>query len=176
MAWRTEAGDTLIEVLIGVVILAFCVTAIMGALTTTLASSGEHRSLAADETLLNSMAEQIKDVVELQSSPNWPGGSSGDCPSGTLLAWYQSTNNVPLPSTLTSTGSNYPLTLTNAPYVGYTINLTPAVWTNAGAWSSTCPSGTVTGIQKVTIKVSAPTGVSQTVDVIVRKQADATAG
>lgn len=169
---RRESGDTLIEVLLAVVIISLCVVAIMGALTTTLSSSGEHRSLAADETVLTSFAEQVKQRVELQG--NWPGPTSPpvqttptDCPSGTLLAWYQSVANVPVPSPFTTSGPTYPVTLTDTPYSGYKVSI-PSASEMSGSSTTTCSSAT--GIQEVTITVTAPTGVSDTATVIVRKQ------
>jgi len=66
---RSEAGDTLIEVLVAVVILAFCVVGLLGALTTSITSSSEHRSLASDDTVLRSFAEAAK--YDIQFSPGY---------------------------------------------------------------------------------------------------------
>jgi type II secretory pathway pseudopilin PulG len=171
---KGETGDSLIEVLIAVVIISFCAVAILGALSTTLSSAGEHRSLAADDTLLETMAEQVKNVVELQPNPSWPGGTRGDCPaSGSLTQWYQSTSNIPLPSPLAGSG-DYPLTLTNPPYVGYVVNLMNAEYWNGTGWQAGCPAP-ATGVQKVTVSVTSPGHVSDTIDVVVRKQSDGNA-
>jgi len=62
---RSEAGDTLIEVLVAVVVLAFCVVGLLGALTTSITSSSEHRSLASDDTVLRSFAEAAKYDIQL---------------------------------------------------------------------------------------------------------------
>lgn len=172
---RGQGGDTLVEVLIAVVIIALCAVAILGALTTTLSSSGEHRSLAADETILTSFAEQVKEVVELGTSPTWPGTSSSDCPAGgiPLTQWYQSVNHIPVPSPFTTSGTTYPLVLTDPPYSGYQVNISNAVEVN-GAATTSCSSAT-TGIQQVTVTVTAPTGVSDSLNLIVRKQNDGNA-
>lgn len=168
-----EAGDTLIEVLIAVVVIGLCVAAILGALTTTISSSAEHRALAADNTVITSFAEQVREVVDLK--PSWPGTTAGnDCPAaGSLTQWYQ--GNIPVPQPFTPTGTTtYPVTLTDAPYAGYTVNISSAVEWNG---SSSVPCQTTltsapTGTQLVTLQVTAPNGVSDTVQVIVRKQSN----
>lgn len=66
-----ERGDTYIELLMAMVIIAFAAVAILGALTTSLAESAQHRSLAVDETLVKSYLETAKNVIELQSSPKF---------------------------------------------------------------------------------------------------------
>jgi len=175
-----QDGDTLVEVLIAVVVIALCAVAILGALTTTLSSSGEHRSLAADDAILTSFAEQVKEVVELGSNPTWPGTSSSDCPSsGTLTQWYQKVSDIPVPSPFTTSGASYPLTLTNVPFSGYKVSI-PATYEVSG--NSTMPgnsttwcSTVTTGIQEVTLSVTAPTGVSDSLNVVVRKQNDGSA-
>jgi len=170
----SQRGDTLIEILVALVILSIAIVAILGALTTTLSSSGEHRYLAADDTLISAMAEQVKNVVELQENPNWPGGVSGDCPTSvSLTQWYDSATNVPLPVPLSGSG-NYPIALTDPPYAGYVVNLTDAEYWSGTAWQSACP-GTATGVQKVTVDVTSPGKVPDTIDVIVRKQSNGSA-
>ena len=63
-----ERGDTLIEILFAVVIISICVAALMGALITAISSSGEHRGLAVDETLLKSYAEASKQQIEVSQT------------------------------------------------------------------------------------------------------------
>jgi hypothetical protein len=62
----SERGDTLIEVLIAVVIIALAVVPLLGALVTSLTGSAEHRSLAAIDTVLKSFAEAAKYDIQLQ--------------------------------------------------------------------------------------------------------------
>jgi len=181
-ARRREAGDTLIEILVALVILSISVVAILGALTTTLSSSGEHRSLAADDTLLTTIAEQVKDVVELEIQNNpatWPSGCGGT--GGPLTEWYDgytnNTPNIPLPSPpLTGTpltgNSYYPLSLTDSPYVGYVVNLTDAQYPNGSTWTSCPTSASADGVQEVTVKVTSTANISDTLAVVVRYQSD----
>jgi type II secretory pathway pseudopilin PulG len=60
-----EAGDTLIEVLVAIVIIGLTAVALMGTLTTTITSTAEYRSLATVDTVLKNFAEAIKDKVQL---------------------------------------------------------------------------------------------------------------
>jgi type II secretory pathway pseudopilin PulG len=62
-----ESGDTLVEVLIAVVIIAIAASALLGALVTSISGSVSQRSLAVDDTVLKSFAEATKAQVELQS-------------------------------------------------------------------------------------------------------------
>src|ERR1700730_2918378 len=63
-----ESGDTLVEVLIAVVIIAIAASALLGALVTSISGSRSQRSLAVDDAVLKSFAEATKAQVELQSS------------------------------------------------------------------------------------------------------------
>jgi type II secretory pathway pseudopilin PulG len=66
---NSESGDTLIEVLIAVVIIALAASALLGALLTSITSSESHRSLSVDDTVLKSFAEAAKEQIEFGSSP-----------------------------------------------------------------------------------------------------------
>jgi len=63
-----ESGDTLIEILISVVIIALAASALLGALLTSITASESHRSLSVDDTVLKSFAELAKEQIEVQSS------------------------------------------------------------------------------------------------------------
>jgi type II secretory pathway pseudopilin PulG len=66
-----ERGDTLIEVLIAIVVIALAVTAIVGALVAGIGASGEHRNLAVNDTLLKSQADSLKRQIELGANPQF---------------------------------------------------------------------------------------------------------
>jgi len=59
-AERSEQGDTLIELLIGIVIIALTVTALLGALVTSLTSSATQKSLSTVDAVLNSFAQSAQ--------------------------------------------------------------------------------------------------------------------
>ena len=64
---RDERGDSLIEVLFAVVIIALAAGPLIGALLESIAASAEHRGLATADTLLKSFAETA--VSEIETSP-----------------------------------------------------------------------------------------------------------
>ena len=73
----TEAGDTLIEILITIVIISLAAVALLGALTTSITGSSEHSSLASIDTLLRSYAESAKEQIQLQQpSPTFQNNCS----------------------------------------------------------------------------------------------------
>ena len=64
--WRNatgeaDRGDTLVELLIAMVILAITVAALLGALIASTAGSVEHRSLASLDSILKSFADSVQD-------------------------------------------------------------------------------------------------------------------
>ena len=59
--WRSEAGETLAEVLVTIAILGLAVTVIVGALGTALKASAIHRNHATIDTVARSAAETLKD-------------------------------------------------------------------------------------------------------------------
>ena len=63
-----EEGDTLIELLIAIVIIALTVSALLGALITAITSTSEHRSLATIDSLLNTFAQSAE--FEIQQQPD----------------------------------------------------------------------------------------------------------
>lgn len=66
MGW--EAGDTLIEVLIALVLIALAIVPLLGALTASVTSSAEHRQLAINDTMVKSLANQAIYSIEFSSS------------------------------------------------------------------------------------------------------------
>jgi type II secretory pathway pseudopilin PulG len=64
---RAEEGETLIELLMAIVIIALTVSALLGALVTAITSSAEHRSLSTIDTLLNTFAQSAE--YEIQQQP-----------------------------------------------------------------------------------------------------------
>lgn len=74
-----DAGDTLIEILIAIVILGITVTAMIGAITVAITSSDTHRRLTDVELLSRSYGEQVEDQALHPSSTTLASAaSSGD--------------------------------------------------------------------------------------------------
>lgn len=60
-----EAGDTLVELLIAMTIIAITVAGLLGGLATDIGSSGTHRGIATLDGILQSFAEEARQVIEL---------------------------------------------------------------------------------------------------------------
>ena len=63
-----EAGDTLVEVLIAVLIASMAVIGILGALLTSTSSSISHRNMTTFDAVLKSFAETARNAIETQTS------------------------------------------------------------------------------------------------------------
>jgi len=109
-AAASQAGDTLIELLIAIVIIALAATGLLGALITAISSSGEHRSLSQEDTLLRSFAETAE--YQIQSAP------------------------APL---FLPCATSYNVTFTvPARYSGFTVGISNIQYWNGSTFASTC--------------------------------------
>jgi type II secretory pathway pseudopilin PulG len=146
---RREAGDTLIEVLIALVIISIAVTGLMGALITSITTSGEHRSLTVEDTVLRSYAESYENQIQYQSSPDFR-----EC-------WTEPQYQDVLVSP--PTPPSYPMTVT----------FTVQYWNkNGSAFDDTCGPNDMTGVQLITLRASG-SGATQTLSFVVRNPNDA---
>jgi Tfp pilus assembly protein PilV len=147
---RLEAGDTLIEVLIALVIISIAVTGLLGALITSITTSGEHRSLTVEDTVLRSYAEAYENQIQFQPSPDFR-----EC----------------------ETASQYKSALASPTTPsGYTINFTVQYWNkNGSSFDQTCGASDKTGVQLITLNAQGP-GAIQTLAFVVRNPDDAPTG
>jgi large repetitive protein len=133
---RLEAGDTLIEVLIALVVLAIASVALIVAFQTSISASSRHRSLANDDTVLTTATQEA--ITQLQNDSSiWQ-----SCVSESTYP------TITMPSPYQSDTINYAVT----PGTGTT---TPTVeyWDGSG-FSSACPSNVATAAQELTIGVA----------------------
>lgn len=153
---HTEDGDTLIEVLISIAILGITITALLGALLTTITSASEHRSLASLDTVLRSYAEQLKYDVQFQGTSSW----------FTQCATVSSpTTSPPQYEGHTITPSNQP------PSAHYSVVILGIKYWNdsTNGFDTTCSApGDQSGYQLVTFEATAPSGVTEPLSVGVR--------
>jgi Tfp pilus assembly protein PilV len=61
----SERGDTLIEIIIALVVIAIGVVALISALTTSITTSATYRSLSTVDTVLKNFADAMKDQIQL---------------------------------------------------------------------------------------------------------------
>ncbi len=109
---RVEAGDTLIEVLLALIVLGVASLAIMLALLTSISSSTEYRGLSAMDTVLRSVAGEATALVQQEPSAWW-----SDCGVGQTLTGFT------LPTGYTV--SSYTVESWNATTATYTTTCTP---------------------------------------------------
>lgn len=162
-AVRGEQGDTLIEVLLTVVIVAIAFAALMGALVSAISGSTEHRSLSVDDTLLKSVAESAKNQIE-----TGPGAQFTTCAS-------QSPNHYTINYTMPTASaqfnpSNYKIvgyTAPVAPATTGTVTLSPQPWNGSTGWNA-AGSGCAS-IQLITVSVIGPDSGTQQLSFVVRQ-------
>ncbi|HWC33725.1 MAG TPA: type II secretion system protein [Mycobacteriales bacterium] len=64
-----DRGETLIEVILAVAIIAITAVALMGSVLTSITSSGEHRTLAANDVYVKSYADAAQQQIQRQANP-----------------------------------------------------------------------------------------------------------
>jgi hypothetical protein len=67
----SDAGDTLIEVLLALIVVGLTVVAILGAFATTIFATAEHRTLASNDTVLRTFSEYVNYELRLASPPQF---------------------------------------------------------------------------------------------------------
>lgn len=158
----SESGDTLVEVLIAIVIIALTAAALLNSLTTSIQASAVHQRVATIDTLLKSYAEAAKQQIQF--------GSAGFPPSFSAC----NTSNTAPPSTYSI---SFPLSAVPPGYTpavmppGYTVaipagsvlNWDPAA--TPAAFDSNC---THSGIQQVTVTAKqTATGINDSLTFLV---------
>lgn len=117
---RGDAGDTLLELLIALVIIALAVGPILGMLMESAMSSAEHRSLATLDTLLKSFAATATSHLELASA-HTPGTSEfTQCASSYKLISKPSSMKAHATSAVTVFVSGFPATV---PLGNFSVNV-----------------------------------------------------
>jgi hypothetical protein len=103
---NSEAGDTLVELLVSIVVIGLTSIALLGTFATTITASTEHRTLASSDSLLKSFVEYATYQIQMQG-----GNFSTSCTPYTLSPPYT----IP------------------AGYTGYTVGFTGSVLSADGS-------------------------------------------
>jgi trimeric autotransporter adhesin len=119
---RSEAGDTLIEVLIAILVLGAASVTLLIAFGTSLSGSTQHRAMATVDTVLRTAAEQATTQLQQQSSTLWQ-NCSGAGPSGTTGA---------ISFSLPTGGNGYTAAVTSVQYW----SSTSSTFGSASTWNS----------------------------------------
>jgi type II secretory pathway pseudopilin PulG len=142
---REEAGDTLIEILITILIVSVAGLALMESFTTTITGSAQHRSLAGNDLILRAAAEYAFSMIEQQSTPAY----SACATAGTYNTDAQNIA-AQLPGT--------------QPYqapANYTATITTVLYWVGNVWTTTVPSCSATAVpQQITMQVTNANGTT----------------
>lgn len=170
----SDAGETLVELLITLVVVGIAVAAIIGALLTSIAGSAEHRYLANDDSLVKSGLEAVVQQVQNASSPQYLDCSATETPSQILTAWSPGGSNVLSFPSIPSTDVGYKVWLSGVECYNASSGLDStcsAIVTATGSISSSLTSGCGTdgtGLMQVTVSVSDPGGYVEKLSTLVR--------
>jgi len=150
--WRakrvtSDAGETLIEVVLSVIILGIAAVALLESMATSTKLSDIHRKQANAAAYVRDYAEAVQNWVAAPSSSSNPTNYQV-CASSTAYS----------PSTVSYTVP-----------VGYVATESAALTWNGGAWGA-CSGATDNGIQRVTLTVATNDGrASEHLDLIIRR-------
>src|SRR5271170_2228133 len=129
-AARSEAGDTLIEVLFAIIILGIASVSLLIAFATSISASATHRSLASFDTAIRSASQQAISQIQQQANPLF-----ATCAS---LSYYQ------------TVGQGAPTF--NIP--GYTARVTAVQYWNGTGFTTTQSSCVANSPQWITITIT----------------------
>ncbi len=142
---RSEAGDTLVEILIALAVIGIAATALLLAFATSISGSGEHRNLATFDTMLRTASAEASSLIQQQSLADFT-----SC-SGAYLVNQQG---IPLPNAAAPAANPYSASITGVQYWNSAAN-PPAFTTLPWTPTTTCPPGvTGGGPQLLTVTVS----------------------
>ncbi len=152
-----EAGLTLVEVLVTVLILGTAVAALLGSMAMSIVSSNVHRKQAVSETVMRSVA----DYVEFPPCVV----TSASCPTAYPNSAYKDCTVAGAPDYLQGFSTIY------GGAAGYTVTVTGRKYWNGTDFVASCPSVDL-GLQLVSLKVS--TGgtereANETLDIVKRR-------
>jgi hypothetical protein len=151
---QRQAGETLVESLIAIAIVALVGLVAYSGLQTALRSSGQHKESAVAETLLRTAAERLQD-------PEHPYSDLSGCPIGDVA--YQ-----PIP-VAEYHGSIDP--------IAYPINVSVSFWDPPEDGDplepqflplGSCPSADA-GLQQVTLSIETPSGFTESLTILKRR-------
>jgi type II secretory pathway pseudopilin PulG len=147
---KSERGETLLEVLMALLVLGLAGVALIGAFTTVIGASSEHRTLSTNDVVLKDFAESATNQIQLQQ------------PSPYFLpcATFGGTATNSSPSMTYSNGSSSH-TISFTPPVGYSVQVTQVqyLFNNSTFQSSGCDS-TQFWPQLITAQATGPKGTA----------------
>jgi type II secretory pathway pseudopilin PulG len=153
-----DSGETLVELMVTIVILATTVIALVGGIGTAVTISDIHRKQASAGAYLRDYADGIQSAI------------AGD--ASTATAYTPCTGaGTKLPTSTYATPRNY--TFTDQTHYSYPPPVI-AYWdpdkTPTAGWSSVCPTKGDSGVQKLSLTVASKDGrATESMDIIIRR-------
>jgi type II secretory pathway pseudopilin PulG len=149
LSTRDDRGETLIELMVALVIMATAVVALVGGVATSVKVSDIHRKQAKSQAYLRAFAEGIEASVA-----NYPTGYT-ECTAGSIpTAPYESTFSIP-PADQTA-------------YNRQVVDV--SVWNRTTSTYTACPTTGDAGVQRLTLRVwSSDDRASETLVILVRE-------
>ncbi len=127
---RSEAGDTLVEVLLALLVLSLASVALILAFSTSISASAEHRRLVTADLVVGSVSQNaianIEGQLQLFACSTVQSGQSTPVTTTTYLSMVQGLNFALVPAQYSNT---------------YTASITGVEWWNGTAFTSTCDAG-----------------------------------
>ncbi len=127
---RSEAGDTLVEVLPALLVLSLASVALILAFSTSISASAEHRRLVTADLVVGSVSQNaianIEGQLQLFACSTVQSGQSTPVTTTTYLSMVQGLNFALVPAQYSNT---------------YTASITGVEWWNGTAFTSTCDAG-----------------------------------
>jgi prepilin-type N-terminal cleavage/methylation domain-containing protein len=149
-----EGGFTLIEVLVTLSIVSIAFVAILSAISVMIVSSAEHRELTDAEAAVRNAAEFVRNEADV---PYQPCGAA-PAPQAAYDGMVVAADDAEL-----AVASGYAVGVAAVePWNG---DADPATFAAAG----TCPAGGDRGVQRVTVRVTTPSGSTQDLLVVKRE-------
>lgn len=145
-----QRGDTLVEVLIAIAIIAIVGLAAFAGLQTAIRSSVDSRELGRAEAIVRSAAENLQ-------NPETAYVDKAGCPSAGTY------------SGLATLPSGYTLTVANVQFWNSTATSPVSSSTTLPTTFAGCPVGADQGLQMVTLRVNTPAGATAELDVLKRR-------
>ena len=134
-----EAGDTLIEILLTLVIMSITVVSLIAAFSSSIAASSEYRGLSVSDTLVRTVTEEVTAEFQQQLS------AYISCPNATPGGYMSELGSVTIPSPYA------------APTGAYSWSITSVTYWNGTSFGASCTKGS-TVPEEMTITVSGPPG------------------
>ena len=127
---RSEAGDTLIEVLLALMVLGIASVALILAFSTSISASAEHRNLSQNNDVLTTATEEITSAIQNDPSLFTAACTSTNAPTAmsNYPQYSQGYFNLPSPYT-------YPA---NPKYDVEYVSTNPVEWWNSTTYGTTC--------------------------------------